>query len=107
VWPWGRSERDGLSRIPLCFNEMKMNQCYALVCHSDCSFKILPVGAKYKTETISPATSLASLWARVEPPAHHSTVLLFESLDVLVLYRYDHIHARLCGAGVAYTLRKS
>jgi len=51
--------------------------------------------------------SLASLWARVEPPARHSTILVFELLDLLGLYRYDRIHAPLCGAGVAYTLRKS
>ena len=79
-----------------------------LVCHSDSNFKILPVvGAKYKTEYNSPTTSLGSLWARVEPPTHHSTILVSESFEGLVLYRYGHIHAPLCGAGVAYTLRNS
>lgn len=61
----------------------------------------------YKAEILTQTMSLASLWARVESPAHHSTILVFESLDLLVLCRYDHIHAPLCDAGVAYTLRKS
>lgn len=51
--------------------------------------------------------SPASFWARVESMAHHSTILVLESLDVLVLYRYDHIHALLCDAGAAYTLRRN
>jgi len=73
-------------RIPLCFNEMDLNQGIALACHSNSNSMIISIGTRYKAESICLTTSLVSLWAHVESLTYHSTILGVESLDALVPY---------------------
>jgi len=55
----------------------------------------------YKMEN-STVITLASLG---EQPVHHSTTLVLEEPDVLVLDKYGHIHAHRCDTGVHYKSR--
>jgi len=71
-------------------------------CGSNNTIILAPIGAQNTRGTMGPTL----FEVRIELLAHHSSFPELDALRVLVPYKYDHRHARLCGVGAPYTSRK-